>query len=251
MWLSRMSKGFDASVEAGKTLDERFGKPAAFTPPWDGIIAPARIEVFLAVRDATGPTRAAITELFGRFPTRQEAEELDKKPISEKLLTGFGLARTGMSLPTALAEFFKLRDETLVAHEMGMGEYSYIYTIAYQSWLGHPADDGPLFAKDEGTAPMRPSVRWRIQGDLVTMIENQASALPPDAPEAWRDRLAAEIAALKQDHARIPWQDGLPEAIAVSLEPYRARFEASYSPASNLFELARNQKRGSFSYQAE
>jgi hypothetical protein len=35
----------------------------------------------------------------------------------------------------------------------------------------------------------------------------------------------------------MPWEDGLPEAFAVGLEPYRDRLEATYSPATNQFEL--------------
>ncbi len=251
MWLSRMSKGFDASAEASKVLDERFGKPAAFTPPGDGAIAPARVEAFLAVRDATGPARAAIVEIFSKFPTREEAEAFEKKPFTEKLLTGMGIARTGMSLPTTLADFFKMRDEAMLAQEMGMGEYSYIYTLAYQSWLGHSPDDGPPFDDDEGGAPMQPGVQWRIQGDLVAMLENQAASLPPDTPQAWRDRLAAEIGAMKEDRSRTLWQDGLPDALAGSLEPYRTRIEGTYTPSTHPFELARNRKKGSFSYQTD
>jgi hypothetical protein len=246
-----MTQGFEASAKASTTLDERFGKPSEFTPPDDGAIPPARIEAFLAVREATGPARAAIAGIFGRFPTREEAEALDKKPFTEKLVTGFGIARTGMGLPTAIADFFQIRDEALVAQEMGMGEYSYIYTLAYHSWLGHDPADAPLREHPEGSAPVPAGVQWRIQTDLVAMLENQAASLPTDAPQAWRDRLAAEIAALKEDRSRVPWQGDVPETVAASLEPYRARLEASYTPATNLFELARNRKKGSFSYQSE
>jgi len=250
MWISRMSKGFEASSKATATLDERYGKPAQFTPSGDGAIAPARIEVFLAVRDATAPSRAAIAGTFSKFPSREEAEALDKKPMLEKLLTGMGIARVGMSLPTAIADFFKLRDEAMLANDMGMGEYSYIYMLAFQSWLGHSPDDGPLSEKHQGSA-MQPGVQGRIQGELVAMLENQAASLPPDAPQAWRDGLAAEIAAMKEDRSRILWQDGLPETIARSLEPYRERLEASYVPSTHPFELARNRKTGSLSYTAE
>lgn len=249
MWFSRMSKGFDASVQAGKTLDERFGTPAEFTPPGDGVVAPARIEIFLAVRDAMAPSRNAIANIFSQFPNREEAEAFEKKPFTEKLLTGFSLARSSMGLPTTLAEFFKLRDESLVANGMGMGEYSYIYILAYQSWLKHPPRDGPIEG-DESTATT-PAVPIRVHDNLVTILENQAAALPSDTPQAWRDQLAAEIAAMKGDSTRIPWQDGLPEPIAAGFEPYRARFEATYTPSTNLFELARNRKHGSFSYEAE
>lgn len=249
MWLSRMSKGFDASVQAGKTLDERFGKPAEFTPPSDGSIAPDRIEVFLAVRDATAPPRAAIVNIFSQFPNHEEAEAFEKKPFTEKLLTSFSLARSSMGLPTTLAEFFKLRDEALVSHGMGMGEYSYIYTLAYQSWLKHSPRDGPVEGDQESNTT--PAVPVRVHDNMVAILENQGASLPPETSPAWRERLAAEIAAMKEDSTRIPWQDGVPETTAASFEPYRERLEATYAGATNLFELARNRKHGTFSYQAE
>ena len=45
------------------------------------------------------------------------------------------------------------------------------------------------------------------------------------------------LKALEANPARIPWEDGLPEEFAVGLEPYRERLEATYSPATNPFEL--------------
>lgn len=251
MWLSRMSKEFDASSQASTTLDERFGKPSQFGPSADGAVPPDRMEAFLAVRDATAPTRTAIAGIFAKFPTREEAEALENAPFFEKITRGFGIARTGMELPTTLGEFFRVRDETLLAQEMGMGEYSYIYVLVYHTWLGHPPVDGPLRDGSEGAAPVPAGVQGRIHDNLATMLENQAAALPAGAPQEWRDRLAAEIAALKEDATRIPWKDGLPEAIAASFAPYRDRLEASYVPATNLFELARNRKRGAMQYTSE
>ncbi len=52
-----------------------------------------------------------------------------------------------------------------------------------------------------------------------------------------KELVAAELAALDADPGRMPWQDGLPEAFAVGLDPYRDRLEESYSPATNPFEL--------------
>jgi hypothetical protein len=251
MWIGRVMKGMEASTQASGALDERFGKPTAFTPSGDGAVPSARMEAFLAVREATAPARVSIAGFFDSLPTREEAEAMDKAPFTEKLVKGFGFARTGMGIPTALADFFKIRDESLLAQEMGMGEYTYIYVLAYQSWLGHPPGDGPLRDDSPGAAPVPPRVLVRIQSDLLTILENQAAALPVDTPQARRDQLAAEIAAMKEDSGRIPWKDGVPDAVAVSFEPYRDRLEASYARATNVFELARNRRHGRFSYEAE
>ena len=88
----------------------------------------------------------------------------------------------------------------------------------------------------------------RIRRDLIAMLNNQLAALPPEAAdpalESWRQELAAEIAALDEDPQRGIWPDGLPAAIQVSLEPYRERLEASYSPILNVLELSRNRRQG-------
>ena len=73
------------------------------------------------------------------------------------------------------------------------------------------------------------------------MLRRQQAALEPleASPdgEAWRRALAAEISALEADRFRIPWQDGLPEVLRQSLEPFRARLEASYSSMCNPLEI--------------
>jgi hypothetical protein len=48
---------------------------------------------------------------------------------------------------------------------------------------------------------------------------------------------------METDRYRIPWQDGLPEIIDLSLRPFRDRLEAGYSRLANLFELAFEQRR--------
>ncbi len=49
----------------------------------------------------------------------------------------------------------------------------------------------------------------------------------------------------------VPWKEGLPERMSATLEPFRERLEATYDPAVNQFELARNRRRGRFSIQAD
>ncbi len=45
-----------------------------------------------------------------------------------------------------LLDFVDARNQALVDHGMGVGEYLYIYSTAYYSWLGKDPADGPDFA---------------------------------------------------------------------------------------------------------
>ncbi len=142
---------------------------------------------------------------------------------------------------------------------MGMGEYSYVYVLAYNVWLGHPMAEGPGSGLSRRAGEDSPRVIMgtedqtisRIRGNILDMLRHQRESLSPESPEAWRVALGAEIAALEEDDSRVPWQDGVPEATAGSLEPYRDRFEGTYSPMTNAFELARNRKRGRWSYTSD
>jgi hypothetical protein len=43
---------------------------------------------------------------------------------------------------------------------------------------------------------------------------------------------------MEADRYRLAWQDGLPDIIASSLEPYRARLEAGYDRWLNAIEFS-------------
>ena len=139
---------------------------------------------------------------------------------------------------------------------IGFGEYTYVYALAYYAWLGHSPSDGPETAIAEEEAEFGPRMGnafiGRVRGDLLQMLRNQRDSLVGvEVADGWLEALDGEIAALEADARRMPWQDGLPEAIAASFEPYRERLEASYNSVTNAFELGRNRKRGRFSVTAD
>lgn len=47
---------------------------------------------------------------------------------------------------------------------------------------------------------------------------------------------------MEADRYRLPWQDGLPEVLEISLSPFRERLEASYSKMTNALEVAFEQR---------
>ncbi|MEM7350689.1 MAG: hypothetical protein AAF657_07785 [Acidobacteriota bacterium] len=251
------TRGFDAAVETRTSLEERFGASSEYVPPPDGVVPKARIEAFLAIRDATAPARQHVEVTFAEIPMNPEAaRELEAQGFVEQMRSVLRITRSSMSLGARLGRIFEARNQALLAQGMGLGEYTYIYALAYYSWLGHAPTDGPEnagSADDSGFGPqMSSAFMGRVRKDLLQMLRNQLQSLPSDGSTGeQRAILQAEIEAMESDRRRIPWQGNMPPAIAVTFEPYRARLEASYSPVTNAFELGRNRRQGRFSVQAE
>ncbi len=239
-----------------EVLTERFGRIPDFCPDPEGTIRPERIEAFLSARDGFAPVRERITksmEALSRGRDKDEVEVEKPKSVLTMMRLGFGI------IPQA-AEFIKTRNEALLDSEMGLGEYYYIYVVAYYSWLGKAPADGPDFQIvgpdeeddfmywDRGDSKERRRERLlrRINRMLLSMLHNQFENLiaeggAKDSGE-WRQILEREIEALEEDRERLLWQDSLPEVIEASLRPYRDRLEASYNPMTNPLEVMIEQR---------
>jgi hypothetical protein len=199
------------------------------------------MEVFLSVREAMMPRREALAASIGALaPTDGEG----------RTVGGFRAARAGISMAPRLLEFVRARNEALLEAEMGQGEYAWIYWLTYHAWLGHPAGESLLKdimemrSQSDGSVQMHidgfdtEEAVWQLRRDIRAMLRNLERELAGrSAGSEVHDLVAAELAAMDDDSHRIPWEDGLPEALAMGLDPYRERLEASYSPATNSFEL--------------
>lgn len=236
-------------------LEERFGEVRDYRPAPGGAIPAGRIETFLAVRETVAPARAEMERIFATLggPAGGETDE-SARGVFSKVRAGFGL------IPRIL-EYFAERNDALLQHGMGLGEYYYIYSVAYYSWLEKSPADGPPF-RLEGQS----SGNWRIESGewesesgwqrdevredrierltqranrLITpMLRHQLEELEAgEYDETWRDALAQEIEALERDRDRLPWADGAPGVITASLEPFRDALEKSYSAPCNGLEF--------------
>ncbi|HET9480893.1 MAG TPA: hypothetical protein VFP98_03985, partial [Candidatus Polarisedimenticolia bacterium] len=245
-----------------QALDERHGAADRFTPAPDGAVAADRMEVFLAVRDATQASRARLGAAFDALPlSEQEGRDLESQSGLKKLGSVLTILGGAMGLPREMGNFFAARNEALLRSGMGMGEYTYIYALSYYGLLGRRPASEP--GSDESRAesgkggrrglridmPLRP----RLHRELLSMLRNQLAAVTAGSgPEsAWTGTLRGEIEALEKDTGRTPWSDGLPAPIAASLEPYRSRLEATWSATTEPFELARSRRRGRYSIEAD
>lgn len=239
------------AVESQERLIAEHGEVEKYVPPENGAPAADRIELFLAIRDQLGPSRGELEAELADFPPDSAMEGEEGFVVAFSVLADLG----GLLGP--VGRYVEARNELLLGEGMGPGEYLYIYSLAYFSWLGHSPEDGPVITKegpgkgerwlagDEDSAFSPQKLRSTYHRMALAFAENQLSSLADGV--AGREEVAAEVESLRDDAGRVLWQDGPPPAVVTALEPYRDRLEASYSSAVNCFELAQGEVRQSFS----
>jgi len=250
-------KDFEETEILMETLTERYGKIREFIPDPEGAIRPARIEIFLAVRSSMV---LVMEEMKRSMNILSEMEQTDRD-TEEPSPHLFTKIKTGLSFATKVAEFYRSRNQALLDNDMGMGEYYYIYVMSYYSLLGKSPADGPPFRVEDQADGRRiismgrrretqedrmDLMLRRVHRQIFPILQNQYTRLTEGdvsrAKEKWRTALAAEIKAMESDRYRLPWEDGLPDILKTSLEPYRSRLESSYSAVLNIFEVTTEQR---------
>jgi hypothetical protein len=93
-----------------------------------------------------------------------------------------------MGMAADIGQLNQLRNEALLAHRMGLGEYTWLYVLAYHSWLGNPVpdsadeDDGD----GDGDGPRVEKLRALVIGMMRRYAEAEAAAGRADQATLWR-----------------------------------------------------------------
>jgi hypothetical protein len=120
---------------------------------------------------------------------------------------------------------------------MGLGEFTYIFVVAYNDRLLDEPQGETLFGPR--------TTNQRVRKALLSMLQSQLEVLQSQGgEEANIEKLSAEVSAMESDEGRIPWQDGLPSVITDALEPYREELDELYCPAMAPLELMINERHG-------
>ncbi len=236
-------------------MDAEYGHPSEFIPEIDGRIPAGRMEVFLTVREDIQPVQQEVSGLFATLDGTNEAGWVDK-------------AKAGMKFIPSLLVFVEERNQVMLDHGMGVGEYQYIYALAYYGLLEKDPSDGPGFTvasddEDHG----EDSWRWEVTAGskdeeaeirekrerevrrFVNRVQSRVLANQLDALDAhmgelagldfdtWRAAVAAEAAAMDRESLRLLWEEGLPAQTRDSLEPYRDRLDATYDDMTSILEM--------------
>ena len=227
---NRMLGDVDRATEMRAELEERFDTPENFTPAADGSVAPDRLERFLQVRQALEPMCSRFDDMFGRI------EEFDEREESPGIGDMFGLLGGALSFPRLMTDYVAGRNQALLDAEMGLGEYTYIYVMAYST--------GPAKDPQEELLLKKPLSR-RIRRNMPGMLERQRALLAAEGERTQELALLdAEIEALRADNNRRPWREGLPAPVADSLDPGQDELQRLACPLAADFALGRTQRNG-------
>jgi hypothetical protein len=218
-------------------LEERFGPPDAYTPTADGAIPADRVQVFLEMRESM---RGLCERMQGTWEQMRRVEQLDESETvtgREVAETTKGLAGASAEIAPFVGEFFEQRNRSLLEVQMGLGEYSYIFMMAYRDQLLDEAIHDELFSEGGPLAP-------EVQATLRTMLTHQLERLTADggADDA-RQRFEDEIEAMAQDTSRLPWQDGLPAAIETALAPHQEQLDEAFCKSTAGIALDQSSRR--------
>jgi len=241
LWLNvRLLSG--RAVGTREKLEETYGSVDRFTPAVDGTIPAERVERFLAVRASLSAGCDEFTALKATFDTMASRvdrlhEEESERELKGKdflpLLTAGGLVMKRMAgLGPALGHYEIARNRALLDHDMGLGEYTWIYVTAYYGYLERRPEP---FALDKQHRPR--IFRDRVRAEVLGMLRRLVAE---GADDGWRE----ELGALEADPDRVPFEDGVPGVLAASFEPYREPLERSFCPATSELDVMRTEKDG-------
>jgi hypothetical protein len=228
---------FKRAVDARLAIEEQFGPQEAYVPPATGVPSADRIEVFLGIRRALADSCADLTRAEDQLRKMERFDDEDSVDRVEVMKEAFSLTRSMMGVGPVLGHLYETRNKSLVDAGMGLGEFTYIFAIAYNDRLLEEAQGEQLF----GPA----ATNRRVRKALLSMLENQLEVLRSEGgEEAELEALEAEIAAMEADDKRVPWQDGIPPEISEALAPYREELDELYCPAMAALELMINVRHG-------
>jgi hypothetical protein len=227
--------GYRKAFKVRDELERLHDTQAEFTPPAAGTIPADRMQRFLTVREELLPLCEKVSAHQRRFARMHRQGEAERPPVGALLGDVFQAARSVIRLGRDYGEYVTVRNEALLAEDMGLGEYTWIYVVAYYAWLGHEPVQavtgraGPHVFRDR----VFPQVEEMIRRHVAEVGEREGVA-------AWR----SELEALERFPERVPFQEGLPPEIEGSLEPHRNQLERLACPEAGELDVVLTVKSG-------
>jgi len=249
--LKRINGDYREVRGSQERLFAELGDPTAFTPENGGLPTAERIDVFLDVRRELGEWRESTAVMLADFLLLKQ-----KKEEKGGLLAVYRLARGGGDLASHLARYWNARNKMLLDHGMGLGEYAYLYSLAYYAYLGYDPGDGVRklgleFEEEAGSLTLRNDSptdadrrdrAWARIHHLVTPMLQRAAETAGDTAPGWQQALDEELALLLESPLRYPWRDGAPRPLSDAFRDRRRELEQMYDVAVNPMELLFEQR---------
>lgn len=229
----KMLKPYNQAIDLRQELDDLHGGQDTFTPRPDGTVPAERMKVFLSIREDLMESCPLLAESFGAIGKLEQFDGVDDPPKREVLRAAWEATTGIMGLAPAIGNFALARNETLLRHGMGLGEYTYIYALAYGDRLVQVRTDGD-------TINITTHISYRVRNVLADMLRRQVEAVDPE--EEWAGVLRNEIARIDGAVMTVPWAEGYPPAVEDSLSPYRRDLGEKFCPHTIDLELAVNRR---------
>lgn len=225
------------AIDTRTELEARHGPQDSYVPPLTGVPSADRVEAFLEVRRALAEACSDLQRAGDEVARLEAFDEQENVKKLEVIRQAFSTTRAMVGVGPLIGDFYDTRNRALAAVDMGLGEYSYIYILAYGPMLAAP-EGGPQLLGSDATNP-------RVRTALRRMLANQLAALETSGEDTGEtfEMLAAEVARLEADHDAVPWQHGAPPTMVEALLPFRERLDAAYCSATMPLELMINVKR--------
>ena len=223
------------AVATRTELETVYGNQEDFTPPASGVPAAERIETFLEVRRTLAATCEDFWDAEHAVASLEALDENETVSATVALKRAMSVMRPMMGMGSLVSHFFETRNQALLSARMGLGEFTYIYVLAYGDEIVDPTFDLRLFGPG--------ATNQRVRGALRSNLQNQLEKLQKSGgTEDEIARLKTEVEALAEDANRIPWQDGRPQAVDEALLPFRAKLDKLFCGATSPLELMINEK---------
>lgn len=224
--------------EAGQALEEldlTLGNKAIYTPAPSGEIPAERMELFLTLRTSL----VRVCDEYGLvqkgFDSVAALETQDTGTLKDVGDVALVLGGASLKITPFLADFFQRRNQALLEASMGLQEYVYIYSLAYHDHLLADQTRNEIFSDDEALSP---EASILLRGCLTRQMEGFGKDKGP-GPAA----VARELDLMASDPTRLIWQDGLPEGIAASVQPYGKRLNQVFCGATAGLEMEQDARR--------
>lgn len=208
-----------------QTLIDRHGWANHYIPPLDGIVPPDRLERFIRVREAVQPNCIILQRILFDILSLEAIDENEDLSAGEKVSESLGTFRSMFSFAPNFLEFMDARNLALLADEMGIGEYIYIYLAAYGEQLGDDLDSEYTDREETRISP-------RARKEFAQMLINQTVAIEAagqaQSLAKLHTELLTEAEGLNSGSHSSPWPNGPPENTQQALAPYRNQLTDLY-----------------------
>jgi len=234
-----MMKPFNKAVDTQKELSATYGKRSDYVPAAGGL-NPERLEKFMNVRRELVPYCDNFNEISAKFEEMEKLDAGGEEPSKGEVFNAVGnMMSAVMGIAGNIGRFTATRNDALLNQDMGLGEYIWIYTLVYNSWLEHPPNtDFEERKNGEYSAEEKRVIQqlMRSHAQALTEVGRTEEAV------AW----TAEAGHLERSEGTgVPWvAHQLPEAVSQALEPYRTELAELYCQATSSFEFSQVKKKG-------